>query len=357
MASFRPIALTLAIALSTAAFARPADQDEEEEKTQVLELPKEPPQAVVAETQRLVFYSSPLSSKGLLSQQVRDGLKALFRSARRAQIVKIRAFVAGSGDMRRVQTIVSEEFTEKRRNIPAVTVVQVGALPLVGAQVLLEATAVERKDVNPHGVAFVAGRPVPAPQAADHLVNTLAKAGLQPDATRRVTCYLHSLENLKEVRSGISAKFPKAPATFVQIRRVSYGDTTECEAVAALSTPPSQTNGFVRDSRDPDAQVAMVGPGKIALTGAQLGFGKEEADVRLAFDRLGKALESVGASWDSVAMFDTYALTTAIADKVRTIKKELIDQENPPGSTIQLFEGLPSLDALVAIDTVAVVTR
>jgi enamine deaminase RidA (YjgF/YER057c/UK114 family) len=304
-----------------------------------------------------VFFSSPLSNKGLLSQQVHDGLKALFKSARRAQIVKIRAFVAGSGDMRRVQTIISEDFTEKRRSIPAVTVVQVGALPFVGAQVALEATAVERKDVNPYGIAFVAGRPVPAEQAAAHLVNMLAKASLQPDSARRVTCYLHSLENLKQVQSAISTTFPKVPATYVQLRRTSYGDTTECEAVASLSSPPAQTNGFVRDSGDPDAQVATVGPGKIALTGAQLGFGKEEADVRLAFDRLGKALESVGASWESVAMFDTYALTTAIADKVRAIKKEVIDQENPPGSTIQLFEGLPSLDAVVAIDTIAVVTR
>ena len=38
--------------------------------------PKEPPAAVVGETQRLTFHVSPLSAKGLLTQQTRDALKA-----------------------------------------------------------------------------------------------------------------------------------------------------------------------------------------------------------------------------------------------------------------------------------------
>ena len=101
-----------------------------EVRPQVLELPKDPPQAVVVDTQRMAYYVSPLSAKGSLSQQVRDGLRTLVGSARGAGIVKIRAFVAGTGDMRRVQTIVSETFTERRQPLPALEVVQVGALPL-----------------------------------------------------------------------------------------------------------------------------------------------------------------------------------------------------------------------------------
>jgi hypothetical protein len=66
-----------------AALAGPFDKKKkksEEDVTQVLQLPKDPPSAVVAETARLGFYVSPLSSKGLLSQQVRDALKALHRN-------------------------------------------------------------------------------------------------------------------------------------------------------------------------------------------------------------------------------------------------------------------------------------
>src|SRR5688572_3881101 len=133
------------VALSAAKKKKP--KKEPPEITQVLELPKDPPQTVVAPTERLSFHVSPLSAKGLLSQQIRDALKALWSSARGAQIVKIRAFVAGSGDMRRVPAIVSEMFTDKRQPLPAVSVVQVGGLPLDGAQVVLESISVEKKPV------------------------------------------------------------------------------------------------------------------------------------------------------------------------------------------------------------------
>src|SRR5215472_16866275 len=142
-----------------AAFAGPFDKKKkksDEDVTQVLQLPKDPPSAVVAETARLGFVVSPLSSKGLLSQQVRDALKTLQRSVGGAGIVKLRAFVAGSGDVRRVQAIVSETFTDRRQPLPALSVVQVGGLPLEGAQVVIEATVVGKKEVNPNGLVFIA---------------------------------------------------------------------------------------------------------------------------------------------------------------------------------------------------------
>ena len=45
------------------------------EITQVLELPKDPPQAIVAPADRLVFMYPRLSNKGLLSQQIKDAIK------------------------------------------------------------------------------------------------------------------------------------------------------------------------------------------------------------------------------------------------------------------------------------------
>src|SRR4029077_4482636 len=70
---------------------------------QTLPLTPDPPEAVAAEPGRLSFQVSPLSAKGLLSQQVRDALKALARLNHGVPIVKLRAFVAGSGDLRRVK--------------------------------------------------------------------------------------------------------------------------------------------------------------------------------------------------------------------------------------------------------------
>ena len=133
----RNIALFLGISLVAAgqvwAQSRPLrikpPKKEKEPETQTLPLPPEPPAAVIAETEKLVFHVSPLSAKGLLTQQVHDALKALDRANGGATFMKLRAFVAGTGDMRRVAAIVAEEFSDKKVPLPAVTTVQVGALP------------------------------------------------------------------------------------------------------------------------------------------------------------------------------------------------------------------------------------
>jgi len=144
--------------LAGPALAQKKSKKEKIEETQVLDLPEDPPQAVTAAADRLVFHVSPLSAKGLLSQQIRDAIKALRNATKGAQIVKIRAFVAGSGDMRRVPAIVSDVFSDKRKGVPAVSVIQAGALPLDGAQVVLESVSVGKKVANPAGIAFIPGQ-------------------------------------------------------------------------------------------------------------------------------------------------------------------------------------------------------
>ena len=62
-----------------------------------------------------------------------------------ATIVKLRAFVAGSGDMRRVQAIVSETFTEQHSRSRRLRWCRWAALPLEGAQVVLESIAVAQE--------------------------------------------------------------------------------------------------------------------------------------------------------------------------------------------------------------------
>src|SRR3981081_4919653 len=98
-----PVAL---LALAVSIYPLLAKKKKPEEITQTLELPKDPPATVTAETSRLVFHVSPLSAKGLLSQQVRDALKALLKSSGGASIVKLRAFVAGCGERSRVAAIL-----------------------------------------------------------------------------------------------------------------------------------------------------------------------------------------------------------------------------------------------------------
>lgn len=352
----RRVALLLTITLFTSSllcFAKKKKKTEEE-LTQVLALPKDPPAAVVADVPRLVFHVSPLSGKGLLSQQTRDALKSLLRQTKGAQIVKLRAFVAGSGDLRRVQTIVSEVFTEKKMNLPALSVVQVGGLPLAGAQVVLESIATDRRVRNEHGLGFVSGQPSTMKDVLGPLKKMTEKAGLSASSVRRVTCFLSDLDNVAALRGQAQAAFPTAALDFVQLQRSTLEDFAECEAVAALSTAPPKAVSFFEPEAGKYSQVAMLGPGKVALTGTQVGYRFQDEDVRLAFGRLGKALESVGGSFKNVAMTHVYPLNRGTADRIRKIRFEFCDPAMPPASTLLLFEGLPGLDAAFAIDVIAV---
>ncbi len=115
----------VALACGVALVAWPAQKKKKDEVTQTLQLPKELPSAVVGDTRRLTFHVTPLSSKGLLSQQVRDALKALAQEAGGDTVLKIRAFVAGSGDVRRVRDLVSEGFADRRQPLPALSLIQI----------------------------------------------------------------------------------------------------------------------------------------------------------------------------------------------------------------------------------------
>src|SRR5262249_12579165 len=73
------LAAVLACGLLHAASA--AQKKKKEEITQTLQLPKDLPGTVIGDTHRLTFFVTPLSARGLLSAQVRDGLRALSREA------------------------------------------------------------------------------------------------------------------------------------------------------------------------------------------------------------------------------------------------------------------------------------
>jgi enamine deaminase RidA (YjgF/YER057c/UK114 family) len=305
---------------------------EEEPVTQTLPLLKDPPGAVAAETARLVFNVSPLSSKGLLSQQVRDALKALLRDTHGAAIVKLRAFVAGSGDMRRVSTIVSETFTEHKLALPAVSTVEVGALPMEGAQVVIESVAVDKRTMNPNGLAFYSAQKV---------------AQLRPTpGALRATCFLSSLDDLTKVKSMVAAAFSGAVVNFVQSQRLGFEPQDVCEAVARLDRAPAEPVVMQNDA-------ALVNSPKIVLTGTQMAFRDSDADLRLAFERLRKALEPLGVSYRDVFWSSTYPLTRPLEEKVRVVQREFFDKARPPAGTMLLFEGLPSLDATMAVDVIA----
>lgn len=343
-------------------------QKQKKEENQVLQLPKELPSVVEGDTRRLSFYVTPLSSKGLLSRQVRDALNALTREAKGDTILKIRAFVAGSGDGRRVRDLVSEVFTERKQPLPVLSLVQAGGLP-EGAQVVLEAIAAARKEVNPQGLAFVLAQPAsaddptgPVAPLADRSLAAMGKAvtaaGSQAADVVRVSCFLSSLDDLAPLRKRVAQDYPNAAADFVQTLRNPVHALAACEAVAKLRRDPGTTLELVNPpgiaAVAGASDVALVSAPKVVLTGTQVSFGFEENDARLAFQRLNKALEQAGASLHDVAFAHFYPLASGLAAQVRKVRGDFFDSAHPPACSLLLFEGLPSMNAGFAIDVVAV---
>ena len=239
----RSTAVVLACVFAAGGLA--AQKKKKEEITQTLQLPKDLPNAVIGETRRLTFHVTPLSARGLLSAQVRDALKALLRDTAGSPVLKIRAFAAGSGDLRRVRDLVSEVFNDKRLPLPVLSLIQAGGLPLEGAQVVLEGIAAGKKDVNPQGLVFLSAPvavsespldPV-APLAAkslEGLKEALKAAGSEPADVVRVTCFLSSLENLPATRKLVEAEYSRAALNYVQTQRLPSRGLAACEAVAHL---------------------------------------------------------------------------------------------------------------------------
>jgi enamine deaminase RidA (YjgF/YER057c/UK114 family) len=307
---YRRIAILTAVFVAAAFAGKKKNPDD---VTQVLELPKDPPMVAVGATSRLVFHVSPLSGKGLLSQQTRDALKAILKANGGAQVIHIRAFVAGSGDLRRVPQIVSEVFTGKKMPLPSVSVVLAGGLPLEDAQIEIEAVSEARdarKDVNPNGLTFLEAAP------PDQLVSRLAAS-----TPLQVTCFVSSLDGA----SALAARFPTAAVDIVQTQRTPARPGTRCEAVA-------------RGGR--------IYP-HLAFTGTQVAFGADQKAASLAYKRLDQELSAAGISPNEILETHVYALSERLGTLAFNTRY------NPTSFTVVAFEGVASLDGSFAIDYIA----
>jgi len=325
-ASQRIAALFAIVSLSTAAWAQPQSRPIRRPPNNQLALEGvdasvgriDPPSIVEGNTSQLVFHVSPLSSKGLLSQQVEDALKALDKANGKATILKLRAFVAGTGDLRRVQTIVNGLFTDKKLPLPVITTIQVGSLTQEGAQVIMESVSEETKPVNSAGLGFFPA--VDAASGADAVAALHAAMAGAP--ALRITCFADSLPEAEAARIAAAKLFPKLAGVFVQSTRYTLGSHAACEGIA---------------------QGGPVQNPKLIFAAAQLTFGEQDGDLAQAFDRLDKAIEP--ALRADAVFLDAYAVTQAIADKANALAA-------PTPRSSFYIEGLPTQDATLAVEAV-----
>jgi len=344
---FRAVGMAAAavLLLEAAAGGFQRKKKQEEEITQTLELPPDPPAAVAADPSRLAFLHAPLSAQGLLSRQTRDALRLLLQNARGARFVRIRAWVAGTGDLRRVQSIVAETFAEKKQPLPVLTVAQVGALPLEGAQVQLEAIVEQRKPAGAGAVFAAVSSPSPE-GAVEQIQRTLQQADALAAAPVSLVCGVSAADLLEPLRRAAYAAFPRASFVSFQLRRIPGPPLVACQAAASISKPVAE------GVRRLGAGVAVSAP-RIILSGAQLAFRYEESDARLAYQRLDRTLQQAGTSLKHTLLLNVYPLSSQLAEMAAKVRSEFVNAAQPPAGLVVPLEGLPSIDGAFALEAVA----
>lgn len=332
--------------LSPSGSAQSHRKKDDEPKPQVLPLPKEPPVALAAEVGSLSFRVTPLLRSGKLSAQIRDSLTEVIRDAHGAPIIKLRAFVSGAGDTRRVQAVMSELFTEHKLSLPVLTIVQVGALGDDASQVVIESVTSEHRPQNPAGLAFIASQRADSLAASiDKLKQSLAAVNIAPLDVISVTCLLETLSDYRGSLTQVTSSFDKASVNIVQSQRQTGGATAACEAVARPREALVSAKVFSRSRL-----WILPAEHSVVFTGLQLGFGPYLDDAMAALDRLRKNAESASADFREAAVINVYSLSPEASSALR--KTAVKFQVPTEALSFQPVEGLPSPDAALGVEAI-----
>ncbi len=339
------ILVALAVGLQASAGAAKAQKkrNNQEPKPQITPLPPEPPMALAANTESLDFHISPLLKTGGLSAQIRQSLGDLIRNTHGETIVKLRAFVAGSGDARRVQVQVAELFGERKLPLPTLSILQIGALGQESAQVVIEAVVSTHRDANPNGLVFFFGqRGSSLEKALAQLRTDAEEAHVPADHLLACTCFTSRMENYTEQAGAFRTAFPNAAVNLVQAVRDPASNAASCNAVGQPSEASAGGPILLIDR----AHATLVHSTQLIFTGLQLSFGNYLDDAQEAFARLSKAANALGAN-ESPVEVNGFALDPTAAAALR--KRIPL----APGTfTVQEIEGLPSIDASAGVEAV-----
>jgi enamine deaminase RidA (YjgF/YER057c/UK114 family) len=335
--------IAVLVALAVGDLSAQRKRKYEEPKPQILPLPPGLPMALAADTGSLDFHISPLLKTGGLSAQIRRSLTDLIRDTHGETIVKLRAFVAGAGDARRVEAEAAAIFSERKLPLPVLTILQVGGLEDTAAQVVIEAVVSTPRTANPNGLAFIAGQQsATLREAFEKMKHAASAATVEPDRLLRMTCFTSRIEDYEATRASVLKNFPNVAFNLVQAVRDPRGEISMCEAVGQLSEAPAR--GEVVWLKG--ARATLVNSRQLVFTGLQLTFGSFLDDAHEAFLRLHRAASAlqpvevpVQVNAFSLNMYAGSALVKTTSFPQSTF-------------TVQAVEGLPAIDASAGIEAI-----
>jgi enamine deaminase RidA (YjgF/YER057c/UK114 family) len=108
------------------------------------------------------------------------------------------------------------------------------------------------------------------------------------------------------------------------------------------------------------SHVVTIPSGRLVWTSGQVGIGPDgtvasgwEAQTRLVFENIGRALAAAGAGWHDVVKLTFYVVSTDALATVRAVRDEFINTEAPPTSSLVQVAGLFRSDLLIEVEAVA----
>ena len=110
------------------------------------------------------------------------------------------------------------------------------------------------------------------------------------------------------------------------------------------------------------SHAASVGPGRtvwvsgqlpIAADGTPAPAGDWDAQARLAFENVGRALEAAGAAWADVVKLTYFVTDLAGIQTLRAVRDEFVDTARPPASSLVQVAALVVPGLMIEIEAVA----
>jgi enamine deaminase RidA (YjgF/YER057c/UK114 family) len=108
------------------------------------------------------------------------------------------------------------------------------------------------------------------------------------------------------------------------------------------------------------SHVVTIPSGRLVWTSGQVGMAADgsvpdgwEAQARLAFENVGRALAAGGAGWDDVVKLTFFVVATDELGTIRAVRDEFVNTAAPPTSSLLAVAGLFRPDVLLEVEAVA----
>lgn len=114
--------------------------------------------------------------------------------------------------------------------------------------------------------------------------------------------------------------------------------------------------GYSHAVRIPKDRDLVWTSGQVGLTEDGIAPRTVEAQARLAFEALGRALELAGATFHDVVKLTFFVTATDELETLRRVRDEFVDTIAPPTSSLVVVAGLFRPDLFVEVEALAAVS-